>query len=55
MQNTIQKASTGKPSPAARSVNQIINGLLDGEAMRKRFDDLLGKGHRSLLAAWLHW
>ena len=43
MQNTIQKASTGKPSPAARSVNQIINGLLDGEAMRKRFDDLLGK------------
>lgn len=43
MQNTIQKASTGKPSPAAHSVNQIINGLLDGEAMRKRFDDLLGK------------
>lgn len=43
MQNTIQKASTGKSSPAARSVNQIINGLLDGEAMRKRFDDLLGK------------
>lgn len=43
MQNTIQKASTGKPSPSARSVNQIINGLLDGETMRKRFDDLLGK------------
>lgn len=43
MQNTIQKASATKQSPATRSINQIINGILDGEAMRKRFDELLGK------------
>ena len=43
MQNTIQKASAAKQSPAPRSINQIINGILDGEAMRKRFDELLGK------------
>lgn len=43
MQNTIQKASAAKQSPATRSINQIINGILDGEAMRKRFDELLGK------------
>ena len=43
MQNTIQKAAAGKAAPTSRNVNQIINGILDGEAMRKRFDDLLGK------------
>ena len=43
MQNAIQKATANKPAPASRNVNQIINGILDGEAMRKRFDDLLGK------------
>lgn len=45
MQGAIQKATTNKPTAAAggRSVNAIINGILDGDAMRKRFDDLLGK------------
>lgn len=45
MQGAIQKATSNKPAAAAggRSVNAIINGILDGDAMRKRFDDLLGK------------
>ena len=42
MQNAIQKAAVNKPV-ASKNVNQIINSILDGEAMRKRFDDLLGK------------
>lgn len=42
MQNAIQKA-TAKAPTAAKNVNQIINGILDGDSMRRRFDDLLGK------------
>ena len=43
MQGAIQKATQNKTPTAAKSVNQIVNSILDGEAMRKRFDDLLGK------------
>ena len=43
MQNAIQKATANKAPTAARNVNQIINGILDSGAMRKRFDDLMGK------------
>lgn len=43
MQNAIQGATKNKAVTAAKSVNQIVNGILDGEAMRRRFDDLLGK------------
>ena len=43
MQNAIQKATANKPAPASRNINQIINGILDGDKMRKRFDELLGK------------
>lgn len=44
MTNIIQKA-TEKNKPAAKqpSVNALMNSFLDGEGMRKRFDDLLGK------------
>ena len=42
IQNQIAKqADTQKP--AAQSVNQIMNSILDGEKMRSRFDDLLGR------------
>ena len=43
MQGAIQKATQTKTPTAAKSVNQIVNSILDGEAMRRRFDDLLGK------------
>lgn len=44
MKNTIQQAAQNKPAAeAGRSVNQILNGILDGENMRRRFDELLGK------------
>ncbi len=44
MTNIIQKA-TEKAKPVAKqpSVNALMNSFLDGEGMRKRFDDLLGK------------
>ncbi len=43
--NKIQKA-TATAAPAAKAsqtVNQLMNSMLDGEGMRKRFNDLLGK------------
>ena len=44
MKNTIQQAAQNKPAAVAgRSVNQILNSILDGENMRRRFDELLGK------------
>ncbi len=44
MGNIIQQATTS-PSEALKnqSVNALMNGLLDREGMRKRFNDLLGK------------
>lgn len=43
--NKIQKATTtAAPSAkASQTVNQLMNSILDGEGMRKRFNDLLGK------------
>ena len=45
MANIIQNQVGNKPvnAPAQGSVNQIMNSLLDGEKLRSRFDDLLGK------------
>lgn len=40
--NIIQKATTEAPAKQP-SVNALMNTFLDGEGMRKRFDDLLGK------------
>ena len=43
MANIIQKATeTAKPAKQP-SVNALMNAFLDGEGMRKRFDELLGK------------
>lgn len=45
MAGKIQKA-TAQQAPEARaqvSVNVMLNGILDGEKMRNRFDELLGK------------
>ena len=42
MPASIQKAAS-REAPAARGINQTINALLDTGAMRKRFDELLGK------------
>lgn len=45
MANTIQKAVSGQ-TPLAKqqkSVNAMMNSILDGEGMRKRFNDLLGE------------
>ena len=43
--NKIQKATTtaAPAAKASQTVNQLINSILDGEGMRKRFNDLLGK------------
>lgn len=44
MANTIQNQLTKKPTDAAQqSVSVMVNNLLDGEKMRRRFDELLGK------------
>lgn len=42
--NKIQKATAATPAAkASQTVNQLMNSMLDGEGMRKRFNDLLGK------------
>ena len=43
--NKIQKATTtaAPAAKASQTVNQLMNSILDGEGMRKRFNDLLGK------------
>ena len=42
--NKIQAAVQQKPeAKAQQSVNTMLNGILDGEKMRRRFDELLGK------------
>ena len=45
MAANIQKAvQTQKPEARAQqSVNTMLNSLLDGEKMRRRFEELLGK------------
>lgn len=44
MANIIQKATAEKTVTTKQpSVNVLMNSILDGEGMRKRFDDLLGK------------
>ncbi len=43
MANIIQKATTSDKPAKQPSVNALMNSFLDGEGMRKRFDDLLGK------------
>lgn len=41
---TIQKATQAAPAQRpAQTINAIMNSILDGEGMRKRFNDLLGK------------
>lgn len=41
---TIQKAAQAAPAQRpAQTINAIMNSILDGEGMRKRFNDLLGK------------
>lgn len=44
MANLIQKAAANQAAKAAgkQSITAILNNMLDGEAMRKRFDELLG-------------
>lgn len=44
-ENAIQTAAQKSAAPATerKTVNQIMNNMLDGEKMRSRFDDLLGK------------
>lgn len=41
--NKIQKATAAPAAKASQTVNQLMNSILDGEGMRKRFNDLLGK------------
>ena len=44
MKDLIQTAAArGKPAPKQESINSIVNSILDQDAMRKRFDELLGK------------
>lgn len=44
MANIIQNATAKTPAAAKQpSVNALMNTFLDGEGMRKRFEDLLGK------------
>lgn len=43
MANIIQKASAAPAKRQQNSVNAMMNAILDGEGMRKRFDELLGK------------
>lgn len=43
MTNAIQKAAAAKPDKKNISINQMVSSILDGEGLRKRFDELLGK------------
>lgn len=46
MENNIIQAAAAKKAPAAKaapSVNAIMNSVLDGQGMRKRFQELLGE------------
>lgn len=43
MTNIIQKATEAAKPAKKPSVTALMNSFLDGEGMRKRFDDLLGK------------
>ena len=42
IQNQVTKANTAAPA-AQQTVNQLMSSILDGEKMRSRFDELLGK------------
>ena len=44
MANMIQNATKGREmASAAKRISAVMNTILDGEGMRKRFDELLGK------------
>ena len=43
IQNQISKTEGNKLQQGKQTVNQVMNAMLDGEGMRKRFNDLLGK------------
>lgn len=43
IQNQIAKTTAAQVAPAQQSVNQLMNSMLDGEKLRGRFNDLLGK------------
>lgn len=45
MSNMIQKAAQATPAmqPATQNVNTMLSALIDGNKMRQRFNDLLGK------------
>ena len=43
IQNQVAKTNTTAVEKNKQSVNQLMNTFLDGENMRKRFDELLGK------------
>ena len=43
IQNQVAKATAQSNVPAQQSVNQLMNAMLDGEKLRGRFNELLGK------------
>jgi recombination protein RecT len=43
IQNQVAKTTAKQMAPAQQSVNQLMNSVLDGEKLRSRFNDLLGK------------
>ena len=43
IQNQITKAENANVQQGKQTVNQVMNAMLDGEKMRGRFDELLGK------------
>ena len=43
IQNQVAKTTATQTAPAGQSVNQLMNAMLDGEKLRGRFNDLLGK------------
>lgn len=43
IQNQVANTRAASAAPAQQTVNQLMNSILDGEKMRGRFNDLLGK------------
>lgn len=43
IQNQVAKTTAQQVAPAQQSVNQLMNSILDGDKLRGRFNDLLGK------------
>lgn len=51
IQNAVAKAEENKVQGSKQTVNQLMSAMLDGEKLRGRFDELLGKRSASFISS----